>query len=76
MVVSIAVIILTFAALEWREERGLKRARARRRWERPGAAPPGDSCGNSVRRLQLAASAPPRRQRSIRMQRAKPHLFG
>jgi hypothetical protein len=31
MVVSIGVIILTFAALEWREGRGLKHARARRR---------------------------------------------
>ena len=52
LLVSIAVIVVTFAALEWREAHELQHARAhRRRREWPAAPPPADSCGNPVREI-------------------------
>jgi len=49
LLVSVAIIVVTFAALEWREAHGLEHARARRRRRRwPAAGPPARYCGNPV----------------------------
>ena len=45
--VSVAIIVVTFAALEWREAHLPDHARARRRRRKwPAAGPPAHSCGS------------------------------
>jgi hypothetical protein len=61
LLVSIAIIVLTFAALEWREARGLERARARyRRRKGTVAGPSAHSCGNPAPEICDSPQAAPR----------------
>jgi len=57
LLVSVAVIVVTFAALEWREAHELQHARAhRRRREWPAAPSPADSWETPARDPRRTAS--------------------
>jgi hypothetical protein len=63
LLVFVAIIVVTFAALELREANGLERAQARRRRRKwPAAGPPACSCGSPVPEICESPLAAPREQ--------------
>jgi hypothetical protein len=61
--VSVAIIVVTFAALEWREAHLPEHAPARRRRRKwPAAGPPAHSCGSPVPEICDSRLAAPRQE--------------